>query len=116
MDTDFWGPPISVYTREQAIEDGLLVEVPEAIARAEGFMIPVVITLGVHVAIEAGNGDYTARLRDVLGMARIYSRAKRQSGDSSPTVYPVIIGSRTFRMVLRFSPFDGFTITLPGED
>src|ERR1035437_215853 len=24
---DFWGPPISVYTREQAFEDGVLVDV-----------------------------------------------------------------------------------------
>ena len=39
-------PVISVYTRAQAIEDGILVDVSET-AREAGFKIPVAITRAV---------------------------------------------------------------------
>jgi len=34
--TEFFGEPISVYTREQAIEDGVLIDVTDT-ARENGF-------------------------------------------------------------------------------
>jgi len=44
------GPIIFSYTRKQAIEDGVLVDVTE-IARKQGFRIPVAITCGLYAEI-----------------------------------------------------------------
>ena len=46
---DFWGAPISIYTREQAIEDGVLVDVTEWAGSGPngmlgGFSVPVAMT------------------------------------------------------------------------
>ena len=76
-------PVISVYTRAQAIEDGILVDVSET-AREAGFRIPVAITRAVWERLVAlpegyqGFQDEAGRLWDVLWMARHY--ALRASG------------------------------------
>ena len=71
-------PVISVYTRAQAIEDGILVDVSET-AREAGFKIPVAVTRSVWDRIIAlpegylGFQDERGRLWDVLWMARHYA-------------------------------------------
>ena len=71
-------PVISVYTRAQAIEDGILVDVSET-AREAGFTIPVAVTRAVWNRIVAlpegyrGFQDERGRLWDVLWMARHYA-------------------------------------------
>lgn len=52
--TDIYGPPISVYTRRQAIEDGILVDLmhttdewPANMVREAGIRVPVAITATV---------------------------------------------------------------------
>ncbi len=71
-------PVISVYTRAQAIEDGILVDVSET-AREAGFRIPVAITRTVWSRLIAlpegyrGFQDERGRLWDVLWMARHYA-------------------------------------------
>lgn len=73
-----FGPPISTYARQQAIDDGLLVDVTET-AREAGFSIPVAITRAVWDRIVAlpkgyrGFQDEAGRLWDVLWMARHYA-------------------------------------------
>ncbi len=68
-------PVISVYTRAQAIEDGILVDVSDT-AREAGFRIPVAITRTVWNRLVAlpegylGFQDEAGRLWDVLWMAR----------------------------------------------
>jgi len=79
---ELFGPPISVYTRAQAIEDGELVDVSET-AREAGFRFPVALTRavwGAYVAVPAGVRcqDEAGRLWDVLWMLR---RAIRLSSD-----------------------------------
>ena len=81
--TEF-GPVISVYTRAQAIADGILVDVSET-AREAGFKIPVALTRTVWERIVAlpegyrGFQDERGRLWDVLSMARHYAlRASTQ--------------------------------------
>ena len=75
--TEF-GPVISVYTRAQAIEDGILVDVSET-AREAGFNIPVAVSRTVWERIVAlpegyqGFQDERGRLWDVLWMARHYA-------------------------------------------
>ena len=71
-------PVISVYTRAQAIEDGILVDVSDT-AREAGFKIPVAVTRSVWDRLVAlpegylGFQDESGRLWDVLWMARYYA-------------------------------------------
>ncbi len=78
-----FGPVIDAYTRAQAIEDGILVDVSET-AREAGFTIPVAVTRTVWNRLVAlpegyrGFQDESGRLWDLLWMARHY--ALRASG------------------------------------
>ena len=73
-----FGPAISAYTRAQAIEDGILVDVSDT-AREAGFNIPVAITRTVWSRLITlpegyrGFQDERGRLWDVLWMARHYA-------------------------------------------
>ena len=73
-----FGPVIFAYTRAQAIEDGILVDVSET-AREAGFRIPVAVTRTVWTRLVAlpegyrGFQDERGRLWDVLWMARHYA-------------------------------------------
>ena len=73
-----FGPVVHAYTRAQAIEDGILVDVSET-AREAGFRIPVAVTRTVWNRIVAlpegyrGFQDERGRLWDVLWMARHYA-------------------------------------------
>ena len=65
---------ISSYSRAQAIEDGVLVEVTET-ARRAGFRFPVAVTAGVwaeYVSVPPGVAcqDEAGRLWDVVWMTR----------------------------------------------
>ena len=78
-----FGPVISVYTRAQAIGDGILVDVSDT-AREAGFSIPVAVTRAVWERLVAlpegylGFQDESGRLWDLLWMARHH--ALRASG------------------------------------
>ena len=73
-----FAPVIFAYTRAQAIEDGILVDVSET-AREAGFNIPVAVTRTVWTRLVAlpegyrGFQDECGRLWDVLWMARHYA-------------------------------------------
>jgi hypothetical protein len=74
MKDDFWGEPISIYTRKQAIEDGVLIDVSE-VAKEFGFRYPTAITQGVWaewiVPPESAIGqDENGRLWDLLNVFR----------------------------------------------
>ena len=79
---DFFGPPISSYSRKQALEDGELIDVTETAAEA-GFTVPVALTRAAWEDCVAWSDSDTARqtyqdiegrLWDVLWMARIEIR------------------------------------------
>ena len=69
-----FGPMIYAYTRTQAIQDGVLVDVTE-IGKEVGFKLPVAITEALHnhltpTKADAAIGqDYDGRLWDVLWLA-----------------------------------------------
>ena len=73
-----FGPVLFAYTRAQAIEDGVLVDVTET-AREAGFKIPVALSRSVWerlVALPEGYRGFqseSGRLWDVLWMARHYT-------------------------------------------
>lgn len=87
---DFYGEPIHTYTREQAIEDGVLVDVTET-AREAGFKIPVALTAAAWADTVAwtdadekrkgftGN-DERGRLWDVLWMSMHAIRVAKARG------------------------------------
>lgn len=81
---------ISAYTRKQAIEDGVLVDVTET-AREAGFVIPVAVTAGVWaecVRVPEGvmGQDEAGRLWDVLTMLRL---AVRRASEGSRVDFAV---------------------------
>ena len=98
-----FGPVISVYTRAQAIADGILVDVSDT-AREAGFSIPVAVTRSVWKRLVAlpegylGFQDESGRLWDVLWMARHH--ALRASGSDRVTMCVLV---RDIRKDLRDS-------------
>lgn len=108
MDKEFWGEPVSVYTRAQALEDGVLVDLTEA-GLQRGFKIPLACTSAVwhHIAwndaIESSKPDATGqttegRLYDVLTMARFHAQKAAQE-ETSEVYFDVLMvpveGSKT---------------------
>lgn len=128
-----FGEPIHTYTREQAIDDGVLVDVTETAAEA-GFRIPVAVTRAAWAdCVEWGDvdskrqthQDEAGRLWDVLFMAM--NAARRGGGRQSLQFqfYRVPRGGRGTRprlveLVASIGPGDlgepVITIMLPGED
>ena len=98
-----FGPVIFSYTRAQAIEDGVLVDVSET-AREAGFKIPVAVTRAVWDSLVAlpdgyqGFQDERGRLWDVVWMAHYYAR---RASDSDRVTMSVLV--RDIRKDLRDS-------------
>jgi hypothetical protein len=85
----FFGNVISTYTRAQAIEDGVLVDVGSTSQEA-GFKWPVALTVGAWADCVAWTEDdsrqqiyqdESGRLWDVLYMASHAIRTSKRSGD-----------------------------------
>ena len=115
---------IHAYSRAQAIEDGVLVDVTEMATEA-GFVWPVAITAGVWALIHdipsrfQGIQDIEGRLWDVIWMAR--GAAKHNDGEE--ILYRLILhhGRKTYATLKLVSgPGDEgepvITILLPDED
>ena len=75
--TEYFGDPISIYTRAQAIEDGVLVDV-SVTAREAGFRFPVAVTRTVWDGYVVPDSraryyqDEMGRLWDILSVLRFY--------------------------------------------
>lgn len=106
------------YSRKQAIEDGVLVDVSE-MAREAGFTFPVAITEKVwheYIVNEEEGQSTEGRLWDTLWMLRM---AIRKGGGSTIT-YSVLYGDKIVKLKAVCGPGDDFkpviTIMLPNED
>lgn len=129
--SDIFGVPISLYTRQQAIADGTLVDVSETALEA-GFRFPVALTRAAWVdCVEWTDQDSNrqtyqdeaGRLWDVLWMA---SRAARRGGSETLfQLYRVPRGGRGIKprlttLKMLCGPGDQgepvITILLPDED
>ena len=107
-----FGDVIYSYTRQQAIEDGVLIDVTEQ-AKEAGFKWPFAMTAEVWALIEDilekyGYEDVKGRLWDVLNMALFEIKAGKQSG---PEMF--------FEVVLHHSDGDRIRLKLhvgPGDD
>ncbi len=114
---EVFGEIISSYSRAQAIEDGVLVDVSK-LAAEYGITYPVARSLGVHAMCGPPKGsiqDYTGRVWDVLTMFR--SAAKQGGAQVSFTVK---IGRERITFKAICGPGDSaepvITIMLPEED
>jgi hypothetical protein len=101
----FWEEPISVYTAEQAVEDGVLVDVSE-MGREMGFTWPVRISIGVHSLCTPPKSNtvqsYEGRLWDVLWMAK--NAVKRVTDGEQMTTFRVTLGRK---LVTLWAMIDG---------
>ena len=129
---DIFGEPIAVYTRRQAIEDGVLVDLmqPETVrlVREAGFKLPVAMTAGAFAATVAEIGkplpegqDIQGRLWDALWLLAC---AIRTAGSTDRVKFRVSVWNGRRRDAVKLwslcGPGDGgtpgVTIMLEGED
>ncbi len=116
---------IYTYTRAQALEDGVLIDVSDT-AREAGFKCPVALTSAAYAdCVEWQAGDHQdekGRLWDVLNMCRIYARRSDQPMMFFPVCRVPRGGgkARDTRLKSVIGPGDHFemviTIMLPLED
>ncbi len=108
---DIFGPVISRYTRAQAIEDGVLVDISE-MAKEAGIKLPIAITTAVfdeYVAVpEAlkGQQDEAGRLWDLLWMFSCAVRSGRLQGDIG-TFELIVARPHDEAMQSNARPFEG---------
>lgn len=120
---------ISLYTREQALADGFLVDVSD-MAKEAGFKWPIAVTLAVwHEVVtptpddEQEGQSKEGRLWDVLWMARLAAKANKDDRDA--VLFKVLVRcdrkqqTITLKLVLSAEAPEGgpcLTIMLPNED
>lgn len=91
-----FGEVISTYTRKQAIEDGLLIDVSET-AREAGFVVPVAVTSAVwsdccewdERDAKRHYQDVSGRLWDVVSLARWAIRRARKGEQQEALYYQI---------------------------
>ncbi len=88
---DLFGPVLHSYTRAQALEDGVLVDVT-ATAKEAGFKVPVALTRSVWTSyVEVPHGvvgqDEAGRLWDILFLAAFEARRRRGGSELRFKVY-----------------------------
>lgn len=125
---EFFGEPISIYTRAQAIEDGVLVDVTP-IAKEAGIKWPVALTRTVYSGVvepeeydrEHCGQDAAGRLWDVLWILKVTLDRKPATDTFGYTVLVRKHGN-LIRQELKCvtGPDDEgkgcFTVMLPEED
>lgn len=133
MNTGLFGEAIYVYSRAQAIADGVLVDVTET-AKEAGFSCPVALTASVWSDCVAWRDedtkrqtpqDESGRLWDVLWMARQVASTSRQGSRVAVPLHRVPPGGysvtpRPVVLQMSIGPGDDgeaiITIMLPDED
>jgi hypothetical protein len=124
LDADFWSwsdtKVISSYSRAQAIEDGVLVDLTDW-ARETGFTCPVAVTAALWGKIEApkrSNQDTRGRAHDVLYLMFVACKFAKSGQDE--LLYRVKLGRRTETVKVLCGPGDDgelvMTAMLPHED
>lgn len=103
---------ISKYTRADAIEDGVLIDV-SPLAKEAGFKFPVGITTGIN-ALTDGK-DFKGIVWDILNVLRYKAK-----GGGERINFVVRVGHKDVYMVALCHGGDNLepviTISLPGED
>ena len=127
---EMYGEPISVYTRMQAIQDGVLVDVTEWANNTQAGMAMgfdtilgkkaptcVTATLWAKIEVPAANvrQDTRGRAHDVLWMAALQARLNRNAFLSGRQLhFKVKLGNRIVKPVVVLDG-DGVTIGMPED-
>jgi hypothetical protein len=139
-----FGPMVFSYTRKQAIEDGVLVDLTadgetKLLCKEAGFKLPVAMTAtAFHDTVLAGttehDGEFTfpsgqstkGRLWDVLTVLFFTIRAANRNGDTDRVYFKVDVDvngdgkHETVKLWCQCGPGDGgepvLTVMLEGED
>lgn len=121
---EYFGEPISVYTREQAIADSVLVDVTK-IAHLAGFRVPVAITATVASGCETGSSledegpsmaELLCLLIDAVALVRqtIRTRGDR-AGDGPIEMAWRDRQGRPKTLWIMFDAAEGFTLGEPED-
>ena len=127
MEDEFFGKPNFSYSRSNAIEDGMLVDVTTTASEA-GFNYPVALTRGVwdqYVEVPEGveGQDQNGRLWDILNMLNFAIKSRKES--ESSLIFSVHVRNnnrkpKPVRLKSVCGPGDdlkpAITIMLPDED
>lgn len=133
---DLFGPVISCYSRSNAIDDGILIEVPKEFSKEAGITFPVAYTVGLSEFVEPEDiadmpgQSREGRLWDLLCMFRMAVKTSKNPSDRLS--YKVIFQMRkqihnrkitvpeTITVYAICGPGDNgepvITLMLPGED
>ncbi len=117
--TEIFGEPISVYTRAQAIEDGVLVDLSDHADVRKVFKYPVAFTSDLWDEIVRGQGQRertrNARIWDVCYMSTAFKRDLSESR----RVFKVKVGRRVLVLWADCGPGDDaepvITIGFPSD-
>jgi hypothetical protein len=112
---------VHTYTRQQAIDDGVLVDVTMQ-ARETGILLPTVITAHLHHSLEdippeSRGQDYRGRLHDVLWMTFLKLKSfgsKKVAEGEFPAGVEVIIDGQKNTLWIAIDG-DGLTIMYPED-
>lgn len=132
---------ISVYTRQQAIDDGVLVDISDnELAKNAGFKVPVCITRTVYNLCEVpeelkGLQDFNGRLWDILFLAVMRFKGCMHTCHTKnldPAEYCNKLeyyvdmrlkpdknghsGIKCLKFIIAFNSHEGFTIMRPEDD
>ena len=117
---DFYGEPVFVYTRQQAIEDGCLIDVSKWASGNTGFhggfTCPVAMTRALWEEVQAPEGgieDTRGRAHDVLWMSSLALR-RALAKNEEMAAFDVTVGGRTLNLWVVLDG-DGVTIGFPGD-
>ena len=142
---DLFGPPIASYTRKQAVEDGVLVDLwadgeTKALCLEAGIKLPIATTTTAFMetvlagTTETADGEFIfpgcqsgkGRLWDVLMVLRYAIRAANRQGDTDRVHFSVDVDvkgdgkHKTVKLWCQCGPGDKgepvLTVMLEGED
>ncbi len=103
--SEFFGPVISSYSRAQAIEDGVLVEIKsDDFDGATLFKHPMVFTSALFSDLQRGKGSDEGTLRGrVWDVCYMMTQGRSEGSD---TYFKVIVGNRTLALRGNCGPGD----------
>ena len=109
---------MSVYTRAEAIEDGVLKDVSE-LAREAGFVYPVAIELDLYARLDPNDRDgglgqdFTGRMWDVLTMMK---GAANRTPRTDRLHFQVVIQEVEVAAEPKMNTLDLCAVCLPGDN
>jgi len=116
-----FGETIYSYSRKQAIEDGVLVDLSQIDSIKQHWKYPFacteVVWLIIEKALEQPGQDVSGICHDICTMAKL---ALKGSDDAEQVLFSVIIGAHTNQLKLHCGPGDTpapvLTLMLPYQD